>query len=354
MKFRGQSFLLWEFFLHKLFKHSSRCYILDGEEGPTYQNTYDELERFSNIYQKHFGKKGLICKVTESQDDVKLTCEILEKVFYGIKDRELNELVTCEIIGKVLAYRNLKEGQNFLIPSFDKDQKCHLINYRVDRVFDLWKSMIAFGLVPDDRSFPPILTFRGTDFSLITEGGRAAIINDLDPKGPGRTLFAFFQVEIHKWLKAQADLGEKARVIGHSLGGAFVVYTLIQGYDLLHKEATSYAFNFPGVNDDLKKIWENIPQERRPAFRGFVVRGDFISKFGKLFGETYELSLDKKLSPVRAHELMIFAQQRVYQNKVAIEKENACASRKFYSKIQKKTGSFIYQVGLTQLFPRQS
>ena len=95
--------------------------------------------------------------------------------------------------------------------------------------------------------------------------------------------------------------------------------------------------------------WNNI--ESQPRFRGYITRGDVISKLGMLFGDIYELSLNKPLSPVRAHEQIIFSEPLCFLNKVNIEEENCCSSRQFYSEIQKQTSSLIYKLGLKYFFP---
>ena len=88
-----------------------------------------------------------------------------------------------------------------------------MVQYEVDAVFDLWSKIRAFGLVNVSASCgAPILLFRGTDFSVLSEGGRASIISDLDPKGPGRTLFEKAEPELHKWLETIHPLKGKARI----------------------------------------------------------------------------------------------------------------------------------------------
>jgi hypothetical protein len=150
-----------------------------------------------------------------------------------------------------------------------------------------------------------------------------------------------------------SHLGEKARVLGHSLGGVLATYATVYEHDLLSKNPlqASYSFNAPGITDDLFQDWEDLTPEDRPSFYSFVTRGDIVSKFGTVFGDTYELFTSRPLSPMISHEQLIFSQPLSYMSKVDVEKENISSSRKYYSTIQKQTTSWAYRFGLRFLFP---
>ena len=296
---------------------------------------------------------GIICRVTYEPKDLDITRNLFQDVYENVSNPLTCELITAEIICKILAYRDLKKKDVISIPTLSAEGMIEIEPYVVDKVFDLWNKVNAFGLRCDNAA--PILIFRGTDLSLTTEGGRASLISDLDPEGPGKTLFDYAKSNIQEWLRSMCEGGRKARLLGHSLGGVFVTYALLDDGEFVSKEPheVSYAFNFPGVSEELCERWALIAKDKRPNFTGFISRGDVISKFGYLFGDIYELSINNRLSPILAHELLHFAQPHCYIQKVDIEKENLSESRKNYTKIQKHASSMIYSMGLKHLFPHQ-
>lgn len=347
----------WEVFLSFLFKYPSRCYEIDKSAEPlTLKNPSLSLGNVGNSYQSFLGSRGIICRVTDNEKDLKRACQTLVSIYEEITDPKLCDLATSEILAKVVAYRKLNSGNIVAIPTLMPNQEIHLAKYVVDKVFDLWNNIQAFGLIPiENAQLAPILLFRGTDFSLKSEQSRASIISDFDPKGPGRTLFETAQKALRRWLQAVASDGAKARVIGHSLGGAISLYTLIYEHSLISNKPheCSYAFNFPGVNGDVVDEWKKIPEKEKPAFRGFVCRGDIVSKFGQLFGDVSEVSFKTPLSPIRAHEQLFFAEPICYLQKIDVEEENQSSSHQFYSKLQKQTVSIMYECGLKFLLPHE-
>jgi len=143
-------------------------------------------------------------------------------------------------------------------------------------------------------------------------------------------------------------------LIGHSLGGIFVAYTLIHEYPFIstNPHEISYAFNLPGVSEELFNKWDMIPLTKKPSFKGIISRGDVVSKFGFLFGDLFEVSLKKSLSPIRAHETILFAEPLSYLHAIDLNEENQSHSRQFYSKLHQQTSSMIYDFGLKFLFPK--
>ena len=344
----AQSFKYWEIFLSWLFKYDTRCYA-HKDRAVVYENSSELLSKFGKTYREKMASKGIICRVTPDFEDIEKTSEAIKMIYETVESPQICEWAICEVVAKVLAYRNLKVGHTIILPIMGKEGGMEMATYVVDRVFDLWNKIRAFGLIrSDNENGAPILLFRGTDFSFMNEGGRASIISDLDPKGPGYSLFEKGQKPLHDWLKKR---GRKGRVIGHSLGGVVAEYTLIHEPELISQKAheCSYAFNFPGVPEKMSKDWDSLKE--KPNFQGFVCRGDLVSKLGHLFGDIYEVSLEAPLSPVRAHEMLLFAEPRGYLNEIDLPKENTSPSRQFYSKLQQQTSSVIYEFGLKFLFP---
>ena len=342
--FSAQTFKYWEIFLSWLFKYPSRCYALEGAPF-VFENGSERLRRFGKTYRERLGAKGIICSVTSSFKDVETVCEVLWDIFETVEGEHECDRAAAEVLTKAMAYRNLKMGHEIVFPVANEGVR-EMGTFVIDRVFDLWSQVKAFGLIPKGCRGAPLLLFRGTDFSIIREGGRASIISDLDPKGPGWSLFEKAQRPLHEWLRGS---GRGARVMGHSLGGVVAAYTLIHEAALVSQDSPSYAFNFPGVPKEIAQKWRDL--ESQPPFMGFLCRGDVISKFGTLFGELYEVSFEQPLSPIRAHEMLLFAEMRGVLQKIHLEEENCSTSRAFYSKIQEQTSSMIYEFGLKFLFP---
>ena len=350
---KNQTFKYWEIFLSWLFKYPSRCYSLSQDSEPqVIENSCDALYRLGKSYRAFAGSKGIICQVTDQPADLDLANATLKAIYHAISDPYLCDLMSAEILAKVMAYRDLREKDRIMIPIRHPSKGIIPVDYQVDTVFDLWNKIRAFGLTSDVRfAAPSFLLFRGTDFSLRSKGGRASIISDLDPKGPGRAVFEKAEPDLQRWLKKQGK--QKTRLIGHSLGGAIVLYTLIQEFPWISTApyARSYAFNAPGISDHLIREWQKIPCSHRPFFQGIISRGDVVSKFGQLFGDTVEISLPTALSPIQAHELLLLAEPLCYMHRIAVDEENRSSSRQFYSKMQQQTSSLIYDIGLKFLLP---
>jgi hypothetical protein len=352
---RIKRFQYWDKLLAFLFGYPSRCFVRKTPlEIEKFKNPNPNLKYFSDNFGRFSTSKSLIGVVSLEPSDVIVTQHLLKIIYDTLKSSRIVELCTNEILSKVLAYRDLKENIKLLIPIVLHEEKVEYVEFIVDTIFDLWQKHTAFGLRPTSVSnVSPILLFRGTDFSLNRQGGRASILSDLDPDGPGRRLYLSCRSTLRYWLLQMSHLGEKTRVLGHSLGGVLATYAAVYEHDLLSKNPlqASYSFNAPGITEDLFKDWEDLPLEERPSFYSFVTRGDIVSKFGQVFGETYELFTSRPLSPMISHEQLIFSQPLSYMCKVDIEKENISSSRKYYSSIQKQTTSWAYRFGLRFLFP---
>jgi len=304
------------------------------------------LKKFSNRYGYFSITKPLVGKVTKDLKDIEIVQELLNQP-------KENELVTAEIITKVLAYRNLWEGLEVTLPLHNAHGVITPIQYRVDRVFDLWKSIPAYGLVPCDPMCSPLLIFRGTQFSPFIKSGRASIISDLDPQGPGRSLYTHAKPQLTDWLGGVTEQ-KKARVFGYSLGAALAGYILIEesAYFSQNPQECSYLFHLPGIPDDLLESYQKLPDKRRPAFHSYVSAGDLVSKIGHLFGPTTELKVTKPLPPITAHTKLLFAQKGCQARTVDVERENTSFYRQHYTVIHRSTSELVGKFGLKYFFPR--
>ncbi|MDP2816648.1 MAG: DUF2974 domain-containing protein, partial [Rectinemataceae bacterium] len=250
---------------------------------------------------------------------------------------------------KVLAYRELKPKSIFYIPVM-LTHTCERVPYRLDRVFNLWKNMRAFGLVPVESRFPPILLFRGTDFSLKSHSSHISIISNFDPAGPGFSIYLHARSSIKRWLDRVA-LREKPIVMGYSLGGALASYALLKDGEYFSQLESSYLFNHPGFSEEAFALWKGLDEKKKPRVHAFVSDGDVVSKYGYLFDKTYGVKHTRALKPIKAHTLLLFLQPRVKTKLIDLDKENRCASRQLYSKLHKNTTNIFFNIGLKLFLP---
>ena len=195
-------------------------------------------------------------------------------------------------------------------------KKAKLIEYEVDEVLDLWQGMPAFGLTPVGKGAPPILLFRGTDFSFTSKSSWASILSDFDLSGAGLTTFRSSQKKIHAWLEKVSPFG-KAKVMGFSLGGILAIYTAIFENVLIDQ---CVAFNAPGVSKAIFSEWKD--QSSSPPIRLYATQGDLVSRFGNMVGNAFELSSKVPLGPIEAHTKIMTAKSPVLLNPIDVEKEN--------------------------------
>ncbi len=273
----------------------------------TVENTNEELISFAQEFGYFSSIRPIVAKVTKSHEDVDIVCCVL-------KDTD-SPFARDEILSKVLAYRELKRGDVIMIPV-----KGTLETFEVDEVFNLWRGMPAYGLVPDESGVSSILLFRGTDFSVISRRGWASMMSDLDITGPGLSTFKKAQDEIHEWLEKVDEEGKTARVLGYSLGGALAAYTFIYENQLI--AADSVAFCPPGISEKVIEDFELLSDERKQDFRIFVDEGDLVSKVGLLFGDVNVLSVNRPLRPVAAHTALMSGEPSYSVAPVDVEEEN--------------------------------
>src|SRR5579871_357703 len=188
-----------------------------------------EIPEFTSFVE-HYGyyslRHPMVGVVTSSKRDLRrIECLLRDISEKGVNTDYLG-IAIPEVLTKVLAYHDLKPGQTVMIP-IEIDHKFTLEQYTVDRIFNLWHGMPAFGLIPNRERVDSILIFRGTDISLGTARGWASLMSDLDLTGPGLSAFENSQDELSLWLKIVNASGKPARVMGFSLGGALAAYTFI-------------------------------------------------------------------------------------------------------------------------------
>lgn len=305
ISFRTSFLQSFDKMLATLFASPMRTYSYEeASEGEVLQNRDPYILHFDPTYGYFSETRPLVGRVTENSADLTLAIELLLKIHNKILDPQQCEIMATEVITKLVAYRALKPGMIIPFPYVDLQRGPTVVLYRVDEVIDLWRGMPAFGLVPQKKgSAPPILLFRGTDFSLVTEKGWASIISDLEIHDPGLSTFHHGQPEIHAWLAKVAKQGEKARVMGFSLGGILAAYTLLYEGDLVNSQQASISYNAPGVSREILHEW--FQASSRPPFLVFITDGDLVPKYGLLLGQTFLLMQEELPAPLKAHTELI-------------------------------------------------
>lgn len=284
------------------FPYQRRAYKTQ-EEVRTYESPLC-LQKFAKEHG-YFSDAPLLSLVSSSKEDLKAVQEVLKNAI----EVESSWLDFCvvEILCKALAYRDIALGQEIKIPVRNLQGQIILETFILDRIFNLWQQMPAFGWTPKSSHISSLLIFRGTDLNLTTRRGLASLVSDLDVSGPGFRVFKKAKLQIQEWLVQAHQKTNAARVMGCSLGGVIAGYTFIEYYDLLSREP-SIAFHPPGIFKQTKKSWNQLGTEAKQRFTTYVAQGDFISKIGFLMGNRYILSIDAQLKPLVAHTLLFAGQ----------------------------------------------
>jgi len=285
------------FFEHVLPK-TARFFTEDPHK-ECFVNTSEEIISFDERYG-YFSSHPIVAKVTKEKEDRELAGQLLFAIGTSQIPKMQKKLMVAEVIAKVIAYRDWEEGMELCMVTEEGE-----VVYRVDKVFNLWHGIPAFGFVPLKDTAAPLLVFRGTDPSLHQARGWASIASDIDISGVGYTLFTHARPYIRAWLEKVAQKGKKARVIGYSLGGSLAAYTALfeQEWISALPEEESYTFNAPGFSQQLLyQINENA------ALMQYITQGDPISHVGTLSGCIHILSLDKPLKPLSAHMTLMTTQ----------------------------------------------
>jgi len=284
----------------------------------TFRMRSKDIKNFIENYGHFSIYNPIVGLVTDSDRDRAASFCLLEAIYEARMNKMQRDFSIEEALAKVIAYRSIKKGMK--IPMMI-DRRSN--PYIVDEVIDLWHGMPAFGLIPLKGNAPPILLFRGTDLFPSAKGW-ASILSDLDTSGPGYTTFLRGQKKIVTWLKKVKKSHRPARLIGFSLGGAFVLYTLAHHYDLVNKdeEFPSVAFNTPGVPESVVKKWNEIPKDLRPIHYTYVNQGDFVSQIGMFLSNVWLLTLPEPMGVIESHLTFISGQPRYQMSLVDVEAEN--------------------------------
>lgn len=298
---------------YSLLKPPSEC-VYAGKTEETVLWDKENFTLFTKVCGHDSSFHPIVATVTKSQADVDLTVLLLEEIEKADLAYPIKELFTEEVLAKILAYRKCRRGQEFVITSPQGP-----IRYKVDAIFNMGGGVPAYGCIPVGEIGSPIIIFRGSEFSL-NRRGRATLAANIDRKGPGYFMYKRVQPRLRYWLDKQTRVYGKAKVLGFSLGGALAAYAVTLDYDLFEKGT---SFNMPGLRKKIAHRFSLIKEEDRPLFISYVNRGDAVSKIGKLLGKVQEFSFPETLKLVRAHNLLILGEPKVFVREVNLEEENS-------------------------------
>jgi len=239
--------------------------------------------RFAKNHGYFSSVQPLACFVTKEQEHAQIAAAFLENLPSYITDPALLRFVVWEILAKVIAYRDLPKGFRIKIPGEGE----HI----VEEVFDLWGKIPAFVLSSDSGV---ILLFRGTDPTFWTRRGLASLITDIDPKGPGYSLYLRARPQIRSFIARRP-----ARAVGFSLGGSLATYMALFEGELLDPSRPSIAFNPPGLRRHAVKKWDALLV--KPPLVIYASERDFICRAGRLVGDVRIISGRKMRGPLDAH-----------------------------------------------------
>jgi len=294
-------------YLRSVFSKKQTPYHLPWHQ-LVFQDPNQILVDFQNKHH-YFSSHPLIGRVSSNKSDVEIVKDLLLNMHEKISSPLERIFASNEILAKVLAYRDLKVEDIFAVPFVNKNGRPILCNLIVDKTFNLWNGMPAFGLVCKDPHVAPILLYRGTDLSLDTKRGWSSILSDLDFAGPGKNTYLHARSDIRKWLEKVKKQYSKSRVMGFSLGGVLTSYTLLYEHDLIQKDeaSPSMAFSPPGVSKKVFLEWLSLPEKDKAPFMVFITKGDLVSKIGKLYGDVYQATPIPDLSAIMAHASLLSA-----------------------------------------------
>lgn len=273
------------------------------------EQPHDELIDFDRDHG-YFSPDPVVSIVTSLSRDNYNTRRLLDIIDRKVKHPVHRQIATAEALTKVVAYRDLKEGEQLTIPSVTSQGEPIRIDYRLEKVFDLFWGMPAFGFVPVLGEAPALLIYRGSLFDITQKRGVASILSDLDPTGAGHATYLQARSTIRPWLEEMGDKGHKTRVMGFSLGGALAGYTTLYDGDLLSKEpyAVSFGFNSPGMTRSKKSAFENLPEEVKGQYFTVINETDIVSKVANLYGTVLSYTPVDGFGQFRSHLLLMMSQ----------------------------------------------
>lgn len=276
---------------------------------------------------------------------------VLKAIYDHVDDLDLMQAMTAQILAKVLVNKNgafVEEGLEIEIPTVNFAGEKELVTYTVDKKFDLWNGIPAYGFIDKTGSAAPLLMFRATNVVLEEKDTLPTMVSNLHPKGPAWKLFSNSEAEVVSWLEKHTSENEsfgmhKARMLGYSQGGILGSYFLTYYPHLFSElaESPSFVLDAPGVSSAVAADWEKI--EKKPNVIVYVNRGDLIPKVGDAFiGRAFEVRIALNLKGFKSHQALSFFAPQWKIVEIAHNQERRSTSRSILSCLRKAIGKTIY------------
>ena len=183
------------------------------------------------------------------------------------------ELIACtkrivdpapfEILARGVAYAQWQEQQKVEFDGVD--------GYTVAEVFKDTSGFYALGLESDAHG--PALVIRGTD-------GFVDLYENTDRRGVGYGQFEANRQDVYGWLSELGEVGKRADIVGHSLGGALAQWIAADFTDGVGKIDELVTFNSPGISNTYASHFE---PDNATAVTHYVVNGDLVTMAGEAF-----------------------------------------------------------------------
>mgnify|MGYP000041213446 CR=1 FL=1 len=261
-----------------------------------------------------------------------------------VTDPQIRHAMAGQLLSQILASEDIPAGFKVVIPITDQAGNPTVATYTVDKKFDLWHGIPAYGLSSSHEAASPIILFRSTKSNLSETKVLASLLTNLHPKGVAWNTFKNCRQEVREWLEKETQSsGHLARAIGFSQGGALAKYFVTYDHDLFSKEgwAPSLTFGAPATSSSVKESYENL--SAKPHLESYITRGDVVPKVGEsLFGTVYQVTSTKDLPFPKSHSTLSLLDSSWSLHKVDVELENKSHIRDLVSSALSHVGKVLF------------
>lgn len=344
-----EQYALLELLLQEI-KHHSIQYVAD-QKAPTIQlETPKEIGAFFvqqsgqtwDTHQKNFDKGSLA--------DIQ---KLLNTIYETSDNPDIMQVRTGQVLTKVLAmgcWSKLEVGHKISIPAVNKNGEKQLVEYTLDRRFDLFQKIPAFGFVDAMGQHPALLLFRGTNPNTKHADAWPAIIANIHPKGPAWKLYESSKKEVTSWLESQ----ENSRVLGFSQGAALAGYFLADFPHLFSQNPSEPSLLYDGPGMPKKYINKWMSTKLKPSVSHFVQQGDIVPKTGhSILGDAYIVSLgDGRMPVIKAHKALSFLAPKLSYTLMDKKSEMKASTRQIFAVMHRISSKVVYPVFRDWIVPR--
>ena len=265
----------------------------------------------------------------------------------GMKERSSRfhmEVIIAELLS-LYPFMQPPQNEKLEVPLFLKGS-WQIEQYRIEhlRLTPVWMGspMIAFGLVPQDGSHPPLLLFRGTGLPT-ANGFVLSLLTDVNPFASiGTYALALGKKSIGSWLYNQKN---KVITFGKSLGGAMACLCALSYPDFVDKVM---AIGAPGLHRRDVRKWLILLRSRadnHPKIHHFWQINDRVPYFDHvaLNGmHYYQIIGGKRLRGLASHAAMAITQEHSLIIRIDPVLEEKRGTRKLLTFFRALIGPFLF------------